>query len=212
MFCPDQAVSRVVLATCLKSPSVLFLGAHADIHLTGTKLGCAEGGCGACTVMVSHQAGTKLVHRSVNACLCPLYAVEGMHVVTVEGECMSELVSSHSILVQEFPLCKKQKVVLCCLSALTHVNSAMQHAVCTFSVLTCVQVSVTQGVVCTQSKLAWQRRMAPNVASAHLALSCQCTLCSDQNQRHQQRPRLRTIWQATFGTSLVQSALPTDVR
>lgn len=35
--------------------------------------------------MVSHQAESKLVHRSVNACLCPLYAVEGMHVVTVEG-------------------------------------------------------------------------------------------------------------------------------
>ncbi len=57
----------------------------AEIHLTGTKLGCAEGGCGACTVMVSHQAESKLVHRSVNACLCPLYAIEGMHVVTVEG-------------------------------------------------------------------------------------------------------------------------------
>jgi aerobic-type carbon monoxide dehydrogenase small subunit (CoxS/CutS family) len=26
-------------------------------------------------------------HRAVNACLCPLYAVEGAHVVTVEGEC-----------------------------------------------------------------------------------------------------------------------------
>lgn len=59
--------------------------AAAEVHLTGTKLGCAEGGCGACTVMVSHQAESKLVHRSVNACLCPLYAVEGMHVVTVEG-------------------------------------------------------------------------------------------------------------------------------
>ena len=35
--------------------------------------------------MVSHQAETKLVHRSVNACLCPLYSVEGMHIVTVEG-------------------------------------------------------------------------------------------------------------------------------
>lgn len=58
----------------------------AEIHLTGTKLGCAEGGCGACTVMVSHQAESKLVHRSVNACLCPLYAIEGMHVVTVEGK------------------------------------------------------------------------------------------------------------------------------
>lgn len=65
----------------------LTLFAHpVEIHLTGTKLGCSEGGCGACTVMLSHQAGNRLVHRSVNACLCPLYAVEGMHVVTVEGE------------------------------------------------------------------------------------------------------------------------------
>jgi hypothetical protein len=28
-------------------------------------------------------------HRAVNACLCPLYAVEGIHVVTVEGEFVS---------------------------------------------------------------------------------------------------------------------------
>eukprot|EP00798_Chlamydomonas_sp_ICE-L_P022195 gene22195-29255_t len=52
---------------------------------TGSKLGCGEGGCGACTVMVSHWESGKVVHRSVNACLCPLYAVEGMHVVTSEG-------------------------------------------------------------------------------------------------------------------------------
>lgn len=53
----------------------------------GTKLGCGEGGCGACTVMVSHfdPLEKKIVHRSVNACLAPLYSVEGMHVVTVEG-------------------------------------------------------------------------------------------------------------------------------
>ncbi|KAG1664510.1 hypothetical protein FOA52_007774 [Chlamydomonas sp. UWO 241] len=53
--------------------------------LTGTKLGCGEGGCGACTVMLSHWEGGKVHHRSVNACLCPLYAIDGMHVVTVEG-------------------------------------------------------------------------------------------------------------------------------
>ena len=35
--------------------------------------------------MVSSQDQGKLLHRSINACLCPLYAVEGMHVVTVEG-------------------------------------------------------------------------------------------------------------------------------
>ena len=57
----------------------------AGIGLTGTKLGCGEGGCGACTVMVSSWEQKKLQHRAINACLCPLYAVEGMHVVTVEG-------------------------------------------------------------------------------------------------------------------------------
>ena len=35
--------------------------------------------------MVSSWDQGKLLHRSINACLCPLYAVEGMHVVTVEG-------------------------------------------------------------------------------------------------------------------------------
>lgn len=45
-----------------------------------------QGGCGACTVMLSHYDGTQVVHRAVNACLCPLYAIEGMHVVTVEGK------------------------------------------------------------------------------------------------------------------------------
>ncbi|CAL1409557.1 unnamed protein product [Linum trigynum] len=58
-----------------------------DSGLTGTKLGCGEGGCGACTVMVSqYDKSTKTcVHRAVNACLAPLYSVEGMHVITVEG-------------------------------------------------------------------------------------------------------------------------------
>ena len=57
----------------------------AGIGLTGTKLGCGEGGCGACTVMVSSWEGDAILHRSINACLCPVYAVEGMHVITVEG-------------------------------------------------------------------------------------------------------------------------------
>ncbi|TMX00398.1 hypothetical protein EJD97_000888 [Solanum chilense] len=58
-----------------------------EIGLTGTKLGCGEGGCGACTVMVSFfdQNLKKCVHHAVNACLAPLYSVEGMHVITVEG-------------------------------------------------------------------------------------------------------------------------------
>ncbi|KAH6767678.1 xanthine dehydrogenase 1 [Perilla frutescens var. hirtella] len=58
-----------------------------DMGLTGTKLGCGEGGCGACTVMISYvdQNSKKCVHIAINACLAPLYSVEGMHVITVEG-------------------------------------------------------------------------------------------------------------------------------
>ncbi|MBI3930292.1 MAG: molybdopterin-dependent oxidoreductase [Armatimonadetes bacterium] len=55
--------------------------------LTGTRVGCGQGGCGACTVMLSHRHpvdGTP-VHRAINACLKPLCALDGMAVTTVEG-------------------------------------------------------------------------------------------------------------------------------
>lgn len=57
------------------------------LRLCGTKLGCAEGGCGACTVMLSrYDRSTKTVkHFAVNACLTPVCSVHGLAVTTVEG-------------------------------------------------------------------------------------------------------------------------------
>ncbi|XP_072938773.1 xanthine dehydrogenase [Epargyreus clarus] len=57
------------------------------LRLTGTKLGCAEGGCGACTVMVSkyNRKEKKIIHLAVNACLAPVCAMHGLAVTTVEG-------------------------------------------------------------------------------------------------------------------------------
>ncbi|XP_042311337.1 LOW QUALITY PROTEIN: xanthine dehydrogenase/oxidase [Sceloporus undulatus] len=57
------------------------------LGLCGTKLGCGEGGCGACTVMISRfdNFQKKIIHYSANACLFPLCALHHVAVTTVEG-------------------------------------------------------------------------------------------------------------------------------
>ncbi len=53
-------------------------------RLTGTKEGCAEGDCGACSVLVGRLRDGGLVYEPVNACIRFLASCHGCHVVTVE--------------------------------------------------------------------------------------------------------------------------------
>jgi xanthine dehydrogenase/oxidase len=58
-----------------------------DAGLTGVKIGCGFGMCGACTVMVSsydHSTST-ISHRAVNACIFPLSQLHHRSVTTIEG-------------------------------------------------------------------------------------------------------------------------------
>ncbi|MEO6050339.1 MAG: FAD binding domain-containing protein [Pyrinomonadaceae bacterium] len=54
-------------------------------NLKGTKIGCREGDCGACTVLVGELAGGEVRYRTMTSCLMPLANAAGKHIVTVEG-------------------------------------------------------------------------------------------------------------------------------
>ena len=61
-----------------------------DLGLVGTKVVCAEGDCGSCTVLVgrvmgTEQTGEKLLYQSIDSCIQYLYQLDCSHVITVEG-------------------------------------------------------------------------------------------------------------------------------
>ncbi|MGC2108886.1 MAG: molybdopterin cofactor-binding domain-containing protein [Candidatus Korobacteraceae bacterium] len=74
----QQPDPSVLLVNWLRSP---------EVGLTGTKKSCAQGGCGACTVMLSkwNAVAGQAEHMSVNACLRPLCSLDGMAITTTEG-------------------------------------------------------------------------------------------------------------------------------
>jgi xanthine dehydrogenase small subunit len=52
---------------------------------TGTKEGCAEGDCGACTVVIARERNDRLVYEPVNACIATLGQLDGGELITVEN-------------------------------------------------------------------------------------------------------------------------------
>ena len=76
--------SKVVLRN--PEPAQTLVDYLHGVGLTATKVGCGQGGCGACTVMLTQRDATgQTVHCAVNSCLRPLCSVDGAIVTTAEG-------------------------------------------------------------------------------------------------------------------------------
>jgi xanthine dehydrogenase small subunit len=55
-----------------------------DLACTGTKEGCGEGDCGACTVVLAEPEDGALKYRAINACIRLAHSIDGMALWTVE--------------------------------------------------------------------------------------------------------------------------------
>jgi xanthine dehydrogenase small subunit len=75
---------RDIALTSVSPTGMLLDFLRLERRLTGTKEGCAEGDCGACTVLVGRLSGDDLVYESVNACIRFTGSLNATHVVTVE--------------------------------------------------------------------------------------------------------------------------------
>ncbi|MEO6395583.1 MAG: xanthine dehydrogenase small subunit [Devosia sp.] len=73
-----------VVLTHLRATETLLDFLRLNKGLRGSKEGCAEGDCGACTVLVGRLRGDRLVYETINACIAFVGSLHGTHVVTVE--------------------------------------------------------------------------------------------------------------------------------
>lgn len=92
------------------SPNTTLLEYLRNSGLTGSKEGCAEGDCGACSVaIIERDAYGKAAYRAVNSCLMPVCLLAGREVVTVEGVCQSAIGNRQSAIPPLHPV--QQKMV-----------------------------------------------------------------------------------------------------
>ena len=85
-------LNNKTIKTALPSGMTLLDFVRYEQRLTGTKIGCREGDCGACTTLVGtlNESGTEISYQSITSCISPLGNANGKHIVTVEGTNLQE--------------------------------------------------------------------------------------------------------------------------
>ena len=90
---------------------------RTDLHLTGTKEGCGEGECGACSVLIGGELA--------NSCLVPVMQAEGAVITTIEGVASGDQLNA----VQEaFVRCGGAQCGICTPGMVLAAVSLLRHA------------------------------------------------------------------------------------
>src|SRR3954465_1972199 len=77
---------EVVAVAGLPPPTTVLEYLRLEAGRTGTKEGCAEGDCGACTVVIGELAPTgRICYRAINSCIRFLATIDGTELITVES-------------------------------------------------------------------------------------------------------------------------------
>lgn len=95
-------LNNEAVSTSRPPGSLLLDLLREDLRMTGTREGCREGDCGACTVLLgTPDERGDIDYRAVNACLLPLGEVAARHVVTIEALRSPALTPVQAALVEE---------------------------------------------------------------------------------------------------------------
>ncbi len=95
-------LNNKLIRTQAKQGSVLLDFIREHQKLKGTKIGCREGDCGACTVLSgSLQKDGSVKYKSIVSCLTPLGNAAGKHIVTIEGINVEKISPIQEIFVKE---------------------------------------------------------------------------------------------------------------
>ena len=77
--------SQKVVEICNPDPNETLLNfIRTKLKKTGTKEGCAEGGCGACTVVLGELKDNNINYTAVNSCITFLPTLTGKQLIIVE--------------------------------------------------------------------------------------------------------------------------------
>jgi xanthine dehydrogenase small subunit len=84
---------RVVKLENVSPTRTLLEVLREDLRCTAAKEGCAEGDCGACTVVTAEARDGALHWRAINACIAPAHGIDGMALWTAEDLALDPLIT-----------------------------------------------------------------------------------------------------------------------